>query len=113
MAAIIGGIRVFLDISAVPVTACFGAVIMGGYGVNNIVTSIAPLFLRNYMNPGISAGVLDGFCYIGSAVTTYALGTVADRYDWGTVITLLFAVAAVSTAAAVLLKLIKVKKVEI
>ena len=113
IAAIIGGIRIFLNVSAVPVTACFGAVIIGGYGVNNIVTSIAPLFLRDYMNPGISSGVLDGFCYIGSAVTTYALGAVADRSSWETVLVLLLSVAVISTVAAVLLKLIKVKKVEI
>ena len=116
MSALIGGIRIFLNVSAVPVTVLFGAVIIGGYAVNNIVTSIAPLFLRDYLNPGISAGILDGFCYIGSAITTYALGAVVENSkggEWGTAIMLLLTVSVFSTVTALLLKLIKVKKSEV
>ena len=106
------GIKLFLSASAATVVTFFCIVMISGYAVNNIVTSLAPLFLREHLNPGIAAGLLDGFCYVGSALTTYVLGLVADRYDWGRVILLLLIVAVFSAAIALLLKALQRKKKE-
>lgn len=103
------GISAFLDISALPVILFFCIVMISGYAVNNIVTSLAPLFLRDYINPGVTAGVLDGFCYVGSALTAYLLGFVADGYGWKTVILLLLAVAVFSVIICTILKLLQRK----
>lgn len=104
------GISAFLNVSALPVILFFCMVMISGYAVNNIVTSLAPLFLRDHINPGVTAGVLDGFCYVGSALTTYLLGFVADRHGWNTVVLLLLTVAVFSVLICGALKLIQRKK---
>jgi sugar phosphate permease len=53
---------------------------------------MAPLYMRDKINSGMLAGTLDGFCYVGSAISTYGLGAVADRYDWNGVFYLLLLV---------------------
>lgn len=109
VAAFTGGIMAFLNASFVPVLIFFAAVMICGYAVNNIVTSLAPLALREELNPGVAAGLLDGFCYIGSALSTYTLGAVADRNGWNAVITLLLIITLAAVIIASLLKLIPKK----
>lgn len=72
------------------------------HGVNNIVTSMAPMYLRDKVNSGMTAGVLNGFCYVGSTISSYGLGAVADSRGWSGVIGLLFAVCAFFAAVAAL-----------
>lgn len=62
-------------------------------GINNLVTTVIPLSLRQNVSAGLSAGLFDGFCYIGSAISTYGLGAVAEGTGWTTVF-YLFAAAA-------------------
>ncbi len=50
--------------------------------LNSIVTSIFPLFMRGKVNSGLIAGVLNGFCYLGSAISSYGLGIIADNFGW-------------------------------
>lgn len=50
--------------------------------LNSLVTSIFPLFMRNYVNSGLFAGVLNGFCYVGSTLSSYGLGVIADNFGW-------------------------------
>ena len=106
----LAGINTCLNTSAAAVIVFFCLVMICGYAANNIITSLAPLFLRDHMNPGVTAGVLDGFCYIGSAITTYALGAVADKYSWSVAIMLLLIVSVVSGVIAIMLKLLQRKK---
>lgn len=53
-------------------------------GVNNVLTNIFPM-LYSKENAGTIAGVLDGFCYVGSAITAFGMGSIADNYGWNTV----------------------------
>lgn len=50
--------------------------------LNSLITSIFPLFMRGKVNSGLFAGVLNGFCYVGSALSSYGLGAVADNFGW-------------------------------
>ena len=50
--------------------------------LNSLITSIFPLFMRGKVNSGLFAGVLNGFCYMGSALSSYGLGAVADNFGW-------------------------------
>ena len=34
------------------------------------------------MNSGLFAGVLNGFCYLGSTISSYGLGAIADNFGW-------------------------------
>ncbi len=62
-------------------------------GINNLVTAVIPLSLRKDVSAGLLAGLFDGFCYIGSAISTYGLGAVAENTGW-TAVFYLFAAAA-------------------
>lgn len=59
--------------------------------LNSVVTSIFPLFMREQVNSGLIAGVINGACYVGSALSSYGLGEIADRFGWTTVFLVLLA----------------------
>ena len=69
---------------------CFGVISLLMSGINNIVTTMVPLYWKDRLNPGLWAGVFNGFCYIGSTISAYGLGAIADAGGWSTVIWLLF-----------------------
>lgn len=50
--------------------------------LNSLITSIVPLFMRERMNSGFLAGILNGFCYLGSTISSYGLGVIADNFGW-------------------------------
>lgn len=53
--------------------------------LNSLITGIFPLFMRGKINSGLFAGVLNGFCYLGSALSSYGLGVIADNFGWTSV----------------------------
>ena len=38
--------------------------------------------MKNKLNSGLIAGIVNGFCYVGSTLSTWGLGVVADNYGW-------------------------------
>lgn len=58
--------------------------------LNSLITSVFPMFMRNYVNSGMIAGVLNGFCYLGSTMSSYGLGSIADHFGWTSVFWVLF-----------------------
>lgn len=54
-------------------------------GVNNVITSMMPLYYKEKLNSGMIAGILNGFCYLGSTISSYGLGCIADVWGWSTV----------------------------
>lgn len=50
--------------------------------LNSLITSIFPLFMRGKVNSGFIAGILNGFCYLGSTISSYGLGAIADNFGW-------------------------------
>lgn len=94
-AALIGVVIGFLPTGAVVVTMIsFALVSCLMSGVNNVITSMAPMFWKNKINSGMLAGILNGFCYLGSTVSAYGLGAVADAWGWTATFWLLFALCA-------------------
>ena len=53
--------------------------------LNSLITSIFPMFMRGTVNSGMIAGILNGFCYIGSTMSSYGLGAIADHFGWSVV----------------------------
>ena len=76
--------------SAVLLISLFGISAMLMSAVNNVITSIIPLYMRDKMDSGLLAGVLDTFCYVGSTLSTGLLGFIADRNSWSGVFICLF-----------------------
>ena len=56
---------------------------------NSVITSMFPMFMKGKMNSGMLAGVLNGFCYVGSTLSSYGLGALADHFGWQSVFTVL------------------------
>lgn len=50
--------------------------------LNSLITSIFPMFMRGKVNSGLCAGILNGFCYLGSTISSYGLGAIADNFGW-------------------------------
>lgn len=79
----------------------FGIVSCLMSGVNNIVTSMVPMYWKDKINSGLLAGVLNGFCYLGSTLSAYGLGAIADISGWNAVFWLLFGLCILSVILGV------------
>lgn len=88
-ALLIGAVIMFLSVSAIITLVSFALVSCFMTGINNVITSMAPLYWKDKINSGMLAGILNGFCYVGSTISSYGLGLVADSYGWNVVFWLL------------------------
>lgn len=81
---------------------CFTVVTLLVSSCNSLITSIFPLFMRGKLNSGLIAGVLNGFCYLGSTLSTYGLALIADKSGWTAVFwTLFWCCVAVAVASVI------------
>ncbi len=81
---------VFLDTSLwYVVLIALGGTSLFTHAVNIIITSEVPLTMHQEMNSGLLAGILNGCCYVGSTISSYGLGWLADRTGWNGVFYLL------------------------
>lgn len=87
-----------LSTNALAVTVgCFGVVAMLMSAVNGVITSMIPLYMREKLgNSGMIAGVLNGFCYVGSTISSYGLGALAEGNGWTAVFVLFIVLCAFS-----------------
>lgn len=63
----------------------FACVALLTSAINTVITTIAPLMLRGKVDSGKATGLFDGFCYLGSALSSYTLGLITDIYEGWTV----------------------------
>ena len=70
--------------------ALLGIIALLGHGINDILLSIMPLTLREKVNAGLLTGILNGFCYVGSTLSTYVLAIIGKNYGWNAAILTLF-----------------------
>ena len=83
MAVLIGVIIGCLSVKwAILMLVCMVLVNFLASSLNSLITSIYPIFMRGKVNSGFYAGILNGFCYLGSTISAYGLGTIADRFGW-------------------------------
>ena len=85
-----------LSSSPIILLLLFGVSAMLMSAVNNIITSIIPMYMRDRFDSGLLAGVLDTFCYVGSTLSTGLLGFIADRNSWNGVFLCLLIFSAVA-----------------
>ena len=62
-------------------------------GMNNIITNVFPLCCDKNVNAGMLSGILDGCCYIGSAISSYGIGSIADKFNDWTIVFWIFLIA--------------------
>ena len=53
--------------------------------INNLMTVLFPMFMRDKVDSGLFAGILNGFCYVGSTISSYGFGAIADNFGWTSV----------------------------
>lgn len=61
--------------------------------LNSVVTSIFPIFMRERVAAGLWAGILNGFCYLGSTLSSYGFGAVADNFGWMMIFWIILAIS--------------------
>lgn len=95
------GILLSMKLESIVLTVAFlGVVSCFAHGINSIMTSIMPFAMRDKVNPGFLAGLMNSAGYVGSTASAYGLGVIADRTDWNTVMfILLFASVGVTLLA--------------
>ena len=95
------GILLSMKLESMALTVAFlGVVSCFAHGINSIMTSIMPFAMRDKVNPGFLAGLMNSAGYGGSTASAYGLGVIADRTDWNTVMyILLFASVGVTLLA--------------
>lgn len=100
--ALFFGVSVFLAVvigsltigSSVAALLGFSLVYFLASSSNSTITSIFPLQMKGKINSGMIAGVLNGFCYVGSTISSYGLGLIADAWGWTVMFYVLLTVAA-------------------
>lgn len=86
-----------LNLKSVPLTLIlFGGIACLMSAVNNVITSVVPLYSRDKIDSGFSAGLLNTFCYVGSTLATSMLGKIADTKGWNDVFICILIFTAVS-----------------
>lgn len=95
------GILLSMKLESMVLTVAFlGVVSCFAHGINSIMTSIMPFAMRDKVNPGFLAGLMNSAGYVGSTASAYGLGVIADQTDWNTVMyILLFASVGVTLLA--------------
>ncbi len=88
------------------IVVLFAFIVLSMHCCNNVITSIMPMYSRNKVNSGALAGVLNGFCYVGSTISGYGLGSIAENGGWGSMFNLVLIVAISVTALALIYLLI-------
>ncbi len=86
-----------INLRSAPLTlTLFGGIACLMSAINNVITSVVPLYSRDKIDSGLSAGLLNTFCYVGSTLATSLLGKIADTKGWNDVFIciLLFTIAA-------------------
>lgn len=89
----IGIIAFIPNMNLIIAVILFGIVVCMMHGINNVVTSLAPLKMRDKTDSGKMAGILNGCCYAGSTISSYTLGRLADIGGWQMVMNLLLIIS--------------------
>lgn len=80
------------------------------HAANSVITSMAPLYMRDKMDSGLLAGVLNGSCYVGSTISSYGLGVIADNSGWNAVFYLLFGLCLIPAIIAFVISVVNIIK---
>ena len=87
----------------------FGILELLLHGNSNVIVSIFPLVMRKRMSSGALAGMLNGAAYLGTAISTFLLGKIADVSGWSAVFATLTGVAVSSLILGAVYMLLSLK----
>ncbi len=97
--------------NAATVILLFMLLSLAAYILGNTLTSVLPLYYKGKLKSGQTAGVVNSFIYLGSAVSSFSLGGLVDGFGWPTfMLTMLLCAAAITLSALLGLALLRNKK---
>lgn len=88
---------------------CFAISSLAMAALNNIITSLIPLQMRDRVDSAKAAGFCNAFCYLGSTIATYSLGAMADHFGWNSIFYLFIALIVGSLFIGLIYLLLKKK----
>lgn len=88
---------------------CFGIISLVMHAINNAITSMFALYMPDNSKAGFYSGILDGACYLGSAIGGVGLGAFADKFhgDWIPIFWLLLGCCALPVMVAAVVFFVK------
>ena len=90
-------LRFTLGVSFIAALVFFAIISLLAHCINSVSTNLLPLRVRGSLNPGTVSGILNGSCYVGSTISAYGLGLIADNAGWDTVFSVFLISAAVAS----------------
>ena len=106
----IGAVIAMMRFNVLAITLiCFTMVSFLISACNGIITSLFPLSMKKKLNSGSIAGMLNCFCYLGSAISSYGLGSIADGHGWVAVFVVLLSVCGLVCLCGVIYSFIKLR----
>ncbi len=105
-------ITLILNVSWLPVLILLILLSLSTGVVTNLMTVHVPLYFENRFSSGFLAGLLNGFCFVGTAISTYCLGAISTTTGSWTTVFVVFAVVCLITVFVALIfsKLEKIKE---
>lgn len=91
------GLRLFFLASPAFPVACMALVTGCMHGVNTMLISRVPRRFSPYGRVSSISGLLNTFTYVGSALSTYGIAAVSDRWGWLVTVTLWAGIALAGT----------------
>lgn len=79
------GVLVVLETNYIVLLSFLIAIRLSSGAAVNLYTAKAPLYLAGRCNAGVLSGFLNGLCYLGNAISSFALGIIADNASWSVV----------------------------
>ena len=107
IALFLGATLIRLEKSFLTVFSCFLLIIILSHAINAVITGVAPMLYRRQCNPGLLSGLLNGCCYVGSTISSYGLGSIADAGGWHGAFLLLFLVSCCMTVIGIVYSIIR------
>lgn len=88
---------IFTGTSAVASVLLSAVLTAAMHGVNLMLICMVPHHFQKYGNVSTVSGVLNSCTYIGSAISTYGIALISEKFSWSVTLTLWFIIAAIGT----------------
>ena len=76
----------------------FSALLTGSmHGVNLILICMIPAYFKKYGNVSTVSGILNSCTYVGSAVSTYGIAIISEKFNWSTTLLVWLLIAVFGT----------------
>ena len=91
------GLFLLYDGGVLP-SALFSALLTGAmHGVNLMLITMLPAYFKKYGNVSTASGILNACTYLGSAISTYGIALLSERFGWQLTLGSWLAIALVGT----------------